>query len=553
MNMPNPYLWRTTITDPRDLYGRKKEIEDIYERIKSKDPQSIAIVSERKMGKSSLLYYTYHEKDKYLDDPEENIFIFIDTQGETINSRDDFFKVLLKKLRENEKLQNKIAADNKDNYENIKKAVSKLDSEGYKLIVFLDEFDLLVRKESIPSELYENLRALAGMYAVAYITATVKSPIELMEECGSPFFNIFNELRIGLFSKEEAMELVGVPSAREGVPLKNEADFVFDIAGLCPFFIQIACSILFRYKSKKERLRKSDYDEIKEKFLIESRYQFEFIWGHLDKKEKEVFLKLAKSKSIGVREKYILENLERKGYVIKSGKRYDIFSSFFKEFVLGRIKIVEGTEDEERNIKKRYIPIIGGVVTATVFIVLIWKFPLFSPIKSFLIKVMLEFSEGVFAHLSAVVIATLLLGFFGYLFKYRLRKYTRMIEDAHRKHPKNPQKCFEELKKIKSLLEDEIKTPGFFGSLKREIYERSYERLKNRIDNCLSEVFAIIIYERFQSLPTNLDSYIEKMIADKRVAKTEHDKFMDILSKSDMKEEDKRELENVIAKWMEKE
>ena len=332
--MTNPYIWKTTITNPECFFGRKEEVEDIYERINSEDPQSVAVVSERKMGKSSLLYYLYHKKEEYLRDPEKYVFISVDIQGETINSRDDFFKVILERLRENEKLRDRIVVDDKDNHENVKKTVSKLNADGYKLILFLDEFDLLVQKESIPPELYENLRALANSYAVAYITATVKSPTQLTKEHGSPFFNIFTGKNLGAFSKEEAMELIEGPSAREGVPLKNDAKFVFEIAGLHPYFIQIACSKLFKYKSEKEHLSKSDRDKICEEILEESTFQFEHIWKHLSKKEKEVLLKLAKSESTDSKEEYILKDLIRKGYVIKKGKGHIIFSSVFKVFVV---------------------------------------------------------------------------------------------------------------------------------------------------------------------------------------------------------------------------
>jgi hypothetical protein len=69
--MTNPYIWKTTITNPECFFGRKEEVEDIYDRINSEDPQSVAVVSERKMGKSSLLYYLYHKKEEYLRDPEK--------------------------------------------------------------------------------------------------------------------------------------------------------------------------------------------------------------------------------------------------------------------------------------------------------------------------------------------------------------------------------------------------------------------------------------------------------------------------------------------------
>lgn len=539
MNMPNPYLGRTTITDPDDFFGRREEIENIYERIKSKVPQSVAVVGERKMGKSSLLYYIYHEKDKYLNNPEKYIFIFIDIQGVTINSRDEFFKVLLKRLRENENLREIIVEDKGNDHENVKETVSKLDGDGYKLILFLDEFDLLLQKGSIPPELYENLRALANRYAIAYITATVKSPTELTKEYGSPFFNIFTGENIEAFSRDEALELIEVPSAREGVPFSEEdVEFVFEIAGSHPYFIQIACSILFGYKTKKERL---DYKKIREKFLNESRFQFEHIWKYINKKEKEVLLKLAKSKPVGKRGNYILVDLRRKGYVSKKGKGYEIFSSVFKDFV---------AERKDKNEKKHEDNISGYTTIVSIIGLIIAGF-------AGSIIVLSEIIPEFFPNFMAQIVVTgmvLLFGFVIYLiYRYKEIKYTEIIKRTRRKYPKNSLGLYERLNKVKGGLEEEIKTPGIFGVLKRWFYEKSYERIMKRINDAISGVFVDMINERVTSLPTVLDAHIEKMLADKKVTKTEYDRFMDALSKSDMNEEDKKELENVIGKWVETE
>ena len=469
MNMPNPYLGRTTITDPNDFLGRREEIENIYERIKSKVPQSVAVVGERKMGKSSLLYYIYHERDKYLDNPEKYIFIFIDIQGVTINSRDEFFKLLLSRLRENENLRDRIVEDKGNNHENIEETVSKLDGDGYKLILFLDEFDLLLQKGSIPPELYENLRALANRYAIAYITATVKSPTELTKEYGSPFFNIFTGENIELFSRDEALELIEVPSAREGVPLKNEADFVFEIAGFYPYFIQIACSILFGYKTKKERL---DYKKIREKFLNESRFQFEHIWKYLNKKEKEVLLKLAKSKPVGKRENYILVDLRRKGYVSKKGKGYEIFSSVFKDFVAEKKKVEEkDVRDDTREGKGRYTLIIVAFFFIAIVVIACIR------------------SQDFMINLSAAASIVFLLPLVIYqIYLRKEKKYKRMIDSADRKYPKNSQEHYGELNKIKEKLSIEISSTGAFGPLKSLICEKTYgERLMKKIDDRLSE------------------------------------------------------------------
>ena len=46
---------RVMIQDIEEFYGRDVEVEKIYSRIGSSRPQSISIVGERRIGKSSLL------------------------------------------------------------------------------------------------------------------------------------------------------------------------------------------------------------------------------------------------------------------------------------------------------------------------------------------------------------------------------------------------------------------------------------------------------------------------------------------------------------------
>ena len=51
----NPYLNRTAIKDDRGFFGRRRELATIFSRIDAREPQSVSIVGERRIGKSSLL------------------------------------------------------------------------------------------------------------------------------------------------------------------------------------------------------------------------------------------------------------------------------------------------------------------------------------------------------------------------------------------------------------------------------------------------------------------------------------------------------------------
>ncbi|HOT02427.1 MAG TPA: ATP-binding protein, partial [Acidobacteriota bacterium] len=51
----NPYLDRVAIRDIHRFFGRRREVTRIFSRIGAARPQSVSVVGERRIGKSSLL------------------------------------------------------------------------------------------------------------------------------------------------------------------------------------------------------------------------------------------------------------------------------------------------------------------------------------------------------------------------------------------------------------------------------------------------------------------------------------------------------------------
>jgi hypothetical protein len=334
----NPNLNNGLVSNSEEFYGRKEEIENIYERIKT--TQSTFIVGEKGLGKSLLLQYLYLNKDKYLENPDNYIYLFIEIKEENISSPNDFFMILLRGLYK--KTKDKISISEEVSYENIRNIVFKLDKSGYKLIIFIDEFDLIADNNKFDATFYANLRALAP-YKVAYVINSIKKIDEREDVITSPFFNIFVEIRLLPFNKEEAIELINNFSNNQVISSKDDLAFIISVAGFNPFFLKIACSNLFKFKSDKKELSKSDYEKITEEIRNESKPRIEYIWNNLSKEERYVLSRLSRSQAINEKNEYNLQDLEMKGYVIKREHKsffkkptmeYDIFSSIFKEYVI---------------------------------------------------------------------------------------------------------------------------------------------------------------------------------------------------------------------------
>ena len=105
----NPFLNRNKVTDLDEFYGRRKEVDYILEKVTYPEPQSVAIVGERRSGKSSILTYIYRALssksgeswDKVvgtIKNPENFVCILLDLEEVTTHSTEEFTWVVIDEL-----------------------------------------------------------------------------------------------------------------------------------------------------------------------------------------------------------------------------------------------------------------------------------------------------------------------------------------------------------------------------------------------------------------------------------------------------------------------
>jgi serine/threonine protein kinase/AAA+ ATPase superfamily predicted ATPase len=337
--LKNPYMNRVMIQDIEEFYGRRNEVEKIYSRVGSSRPQSISLVGERRIGKSSLLNFINHpvNRQKYLKTPDEYIFIFIDFQEKRGIEISEFFSIIFEALLN--EFNGKLKIDVQANYEGFKKIVSTFEEAGLKLILLFDEFELVTKNKNFDSEFYSYCRSIANNFNVAYIVSSGRNLQTLChskEISDSPFFNIFSNLTLSQFNRTEAVSLITGPAQKMNHTLQPYVDFIIDIAGYYPFFIQIACAALFEQLKDKNLKLHSLQDAVKEDFLDEAKVHFQQIWETASDEQREVVLLLCQAKKIPPSQLYILKILEKEGYIKPGKSKPEVFSSLFKEYILNR-------------------------------------------------------------------------------------------------------------------------------------------------------------------------------------------------------------------------
>ncbi|HKQ99210.1 MAG TPA: hypothetical protein VJT09_00975, partial [Pyrinomonadaceae bacterium] len=210
-----------------------------------------------------------------------------------------------------------------------------LQRRGHRLVILLDEFDVLVYNEQIPRELFSIFRSMAASYCVSFVVASREGSIDHLAEdtkTGSAFLNIFGIVYVGPFQEDEAKDLIRMPSARRGVFFTDEEEkLILKLAGFFPFFLQIACYHMFKLKRAEVPLEEAR-QQLEKNFTFEAKPHFEYMITRMQNYEQEAL-------RFWIRNRYMedesaRDSLLEKGILIQSQGRTRIFSEVFERLFM---------------------------------------------------------------------------------------------------------------------------------------------------------------------------------------------------------------------------
>jgi Cdc6-like AAA superfamily ATPase len=328
----NPYSHRGPIRNPKQFYGREKELGEMIGFLKNR--QCVQVVGERKIGKTSFLYRMRDRTNAvhfFSEDPCVTVYL----NPELIRTPSEFFGRVFRSI-EKQVTSVSFEVDGEINQRQTRRLL-KQRFGSRPLILLLDEFEKFVSNTSFAPDFYSFLRGISQApldeHDVRIVTASqaelsVFCTPDVVGKYGSEFFNSFPICRLGAFVDEELVDFLVQTSQASSVPMLNYKKEIVELGGRFPFFVQIAC---YYYFDALEKYRHSlDHTRIRQKFTDEARSHFRYVWGHLDDREKELVVALAPGERIPQDQfQDQLWSLTRKGYIIDGS----LFSSAFAEFV----------------------------------------------------------------------------------------------------------------------------------------------------------------------------------------------------------------------------
>jgi len=177
-------------------------------------------------------------------------------------------------------------------YRVFKQVIDRITRQSLVIVFLFDEFEYAAANHHLSKDFFTQLRGLGQWGKVVYVTASHEALSYLSyhnkDVLGSPFFNIFEPLHLGLMDADEARDLVEGLAAEAGLRGffdREDLDFLQRTAGPHPFFLQVAADLLFEEKMKSPDSMALDYERIERQFIRNAKGHFEHAWRNLSSKE----------------------------------------------------------------------------------------------------------------------------------------------------------------------------------------------------------------------------------------------------------------------------
>ena len=268
--MSNPFFYGNPVS-PDQFFGRRREVRRIVNRLVNRG-QSTAIVGEPRTGKTSLLLYlSAEETRKNLYGAEGNRLLFSFLDAQTWGAEFDqakFWEHALRPLYEQIMESNpnaplsqayQVCQHNGFGAFVLERLLSQMRTEGWRLVLLLDEFNKLLHHPVLHSgEFFGSLRSLASrsrgtlalVVASRYSVENLNRDTLEFSRTGSPYFNFLDEIIVGPLADKDVAELL-LRGANHFAA--DDRRFITQVGGGHPYLIQLAAAALWEaYEDHEE-------------------------------------------------------------------------------------------------------------------------------------------------------------------------------------------------------------------------------------------------------------------------------------------------------------
>lgn len=292
------------VTSPpiASMRGRAREMGQLLSHLQKEVPDHVSVIGPRFVGKTVLLnalgsYFSPGDKDF-------NGCLYWDIRHGMPTSDDGFLSELAGRLKGPIESINadaaKLLTSEGGRFEVIKIVFETLEDENKRLLVIMDGLDGVLLSTDITKNLWDNLRSLAELTSIRFVTGSRR---RLRELCASPasktsdFWNIFYDtpLTVGAFSAGDFGQFLQL---FKGAGIAFERGAETELANWCggvPIATSFLCNRLWEGASENQMVTPDFVNETCEKALDAGQDYWEGLWDDCSNEDRAFLFEVAKA------------------------------------------------------------------------------------------------------------------------------------------------------------------------------------------------------------------------------------------------------------------
>ena len=368
----NPFTFGHPVDDQTLFIGRKREISQIVSRLLSSAHESTSLVSDSRMGNTSLLKYLSNPVSaaKHDLDPDSFLLVYIDFQSHPNISEEIFWKRVFTSIYrsannpEVKALANDFRKMDEFDLFDLEDYFEAVNDQDITIVLMMDEFEYVTQSPNISGDFFGGLRSLAIHHNLPLVPATRHELIDLChaeEIKGSPFFNIFATLYLHPFSIQDSEQMLEMYLSKSDLPYSNEEkQFIAYLGDGHPYFLQMAGYYWF-YGKEQGLEGQGLFDYMQNNHYQQSKPHLKDLWSLSSSSEQSLLKTIASQgqsdSSIsaditgmlaGNQFKLALNNLVKRGLVQKNDGEININLPCLEKFLLEEVQIEPAAGPESR-------------------------------------------------------------------------------------------------------------------------------------------------------------------------------------------------------------
>jgi hypothetical protein len=375
----SPYIVGLPVSQPDQFFGRQYHIDQFFSRVRNSSLLPMHICGLRRSGKTSFLKHVADRSiwNANLTDDDRPLIIANVNLQYIDGGPPSFFQLVSRKVFRAAYAGLDLALP-----QELSDSITFGDwiidilarNERLRIIVLLDEFEMLTQDRGFEESFFIHLRALATdddlIYRFTWVIASCDELYSLADSMSkpngtSPFFNIFHpeSIILGGMQLEEAEELISLPAQSAGLYFTYEQIVkIRKLAGHLPYFIQWVAEQWYlglKHGLLSEEIEKQIFSNLNASNQSIPK-QMNQNWKRLTARERNLLYASANER-LDRFSPEVAQKLQRYGLLIEDNGQIQISGEIFRQWIKNkkRKQVMEPTDIAP------YIPII---VEATKFV-----------------------------------------------------------------------------------------------------------------------------------------------------------------------------------------